>query len=478
MKECEEGGYFHLFCRRSGAERTKVLHKPPPNAHNQTQMFPGRHIVSYADGIVAFPLTGFAPIMTSTPHWQTRRMLMRKALSVAALGAAGSLAWAQKYPVTAEQRQIARASAGRGVPISELAPGAPSEYVVKRGDTLWDISGKFLKRPWRWPELWGMNLQQIKNPHLIYPGQVLWLEIVNGRARLRSGRLISGGRGSGQLSPRVRAESLGDTAIPTVSARLIEPFLAEPLIVDENTLKNAPRIVASRERELLSKGDRAYARGPDNTPLRDQGSDEANAYRIFRNVVPIRDPGTQEILGYEAQYVGRAQLVRNETVSTSADGGKAGVPEAAAIDIVASKEEIRAGDRLLPEPPRELLTHTPHAPLVEIGGLVASVYGNAVANVGQNQVITINKGIKDGIVRGDVLALISTGRRMLDTTEERRDDIKLPDERNGLLYIFRPFERVSYGLVMQVRDPVKVGDRVENPIAPAEPEEVPPPPGQ
>ena len=398
--------------------------------------------------------------------------MLRKMVAVAGLGAAagaGHLAWARTYPVTPDQRRMARATAARGVPISELAPHAPSEYVVKRGDTLWDISGKFLRHAWRWPELWGMNLKQIRNPNLIYPGQLLWLEIVNGRARLRTGRMLSRGSSNGRLSPQVRVESLGDTAIPTVPPQLIEPFLSEPLILQEDTLRNAPRIVAPQDnRELMSKGDRAYARGPDGHPLEDRGSDEANMYRIFREAVPIKDPATKEILGYEAHYVGRALLVQGESVSTSADGGAAGVPVPASLDIVSAKEEVRVGDRLLPEPERELLTHNPHAPFVEVHALIASVYGLAVQNVGQNQIVTINKGTQDGITRGDVLAIISSGRRTVDKTEDRHQDIKLPDERNGLLYVFRPFERASYALVIEIRDPVKIGDRAENPLAPAE----------
>ncbi len=372
-----------------------------------------------------------------------------KSLAVAGVALWGGSALAQNYPVTPQQKQIARATAAAGVPVSELAPNAPSEYIVKRGDTLW-----------------GMNLEQIRNPHLIYPGQILWLEIADGRARLRLGRRISGG-GSGRLEPRVRVESLDDKPIPTIAPNLIEPFLSEPLVVDEATLKNAHWIVSSKDdRSLLGTGDRVYARSQSGHTLQDQGSDDANLYRIFKNPVPIKDPATQEVLGYEGRFVGRARLVRAETVSTTLDGGKAGVPEAASLDIVYAKEDVRTGDRLLPEPPRELLNHTPHAPTVEVNGLVASVYGDAVTYVGQNQMVTINKGTRDGIVRGDVLALISTGRRVSDKTtgKWRGEMVKLPDERNGLLYIFRPFEKVSYGLVIEIKDPVKVGDRVENPI--------------
>ncbi len=390
---------------------------------------------------------------------------LSRVLALAALAASATLGHAQNYPVTPQQKQIARTTAASGVPVSELAPNAPSEYAVKRGDTLWGVSGKFLKSPWRWPELWGMNLEQIRNPHLIYPGQMLWLEVSNGRARLRLGKRISGG-GTVRLEPQVRAESLDDKPIPTIAPNLIEPFLSEPLIVDEATLKNAHWIVSSKDgRSLLGIGDRIYARSQDGSALQYQDNDEANFYRIFQNAKPIKDPASKEVLGYEGRFVGRARLVRSETASQTANSEKAATPEAAALDIVYVKEEVRAGDRLLPEPPVELNSHTPHAPAVEVNGLVASVYGDAVASVGQNQIVTINKGTNDGITHGDVLALVSTGKHMVDKTNGNNNTVKLPDERNGLLYIFRPFERISYGLVIEIKDPVKIGDRVENPGA-------------
>ena len=374
-----------------------------------------------------------------------------KALACAGLLASvagGADALAQQYPVTPQQRQIAQATAARGVPVSELVPNAPSKYVVKRGDTLWGISGKYLKRPWRWPELWGMNLQQIRNPHLIYPGQTLWLEVINGRARLRAGRRISSGAGGTvTLQPRVRIDDVEYQPITTVPMHLIEPFLSEPLIVDADTLNKAHWIVSSKDgRQILGTGDRIYARSGDGNALQYQEDEEANVYRIFRNAVPIKDPATQEILGYEGRFAGRARLVRAETLSSAADGGKAGVPEAAALDVISAKEEIRTGDRLLPEPLREVHNHVPHAPTVPVSGLVASVYGDAVSYVGQNQIVTINKGTRDGIDHGTVLSLISTGRRIADKTNNRKPEmVKLPDERNGLLYIFRPFDRLRRG---------------------------------
>jgi len=378
-------------------------------------------------------------------------------------------AHAQNYPVTEAQRATANQVAQAGVPLSELASGAPDRYTIQRGDTLWDISRLYLLRPWRWPELWGMNLDSIRNPHLIYPGQVLVLERRDGRATLRLAQ-DAGDRpvGTVRVSPRVRAQPLPDNALPTLQPHLIEPFLAEPLIVGEDTLLRAPRIVATtEERVLISRGDRAYARGPADAPFVSPATGRNADFRVFRNATPLRDPATRAVLGYEAQYLGRASLVRDEGTQLVADGegGRKTVPVPASLDVVSAREEMRVGDRLLPEPPRALVSYVPHAPAQPVqGGTIVSMYGNAVGLAGQNQVVVINKGTADGIETGHVMAILKEGARVVDRSEEgRKDDIKLPDERNGLLMVFRPFERLSYALVLETLGGVKVGDRVVNP---------------
>ena len=254
-------------------------------------------------------------------------------------------------------------------------------------------------------------------------------------------------------------------ALPTIKAHLIEPFLAEPVIVDAAGLDNAPRIVAALDgRVLLTRGDRAYARGQTGTPLRDAPGRQQE-FRIFRTAVPLRDPSSGEVLGYEAQYVGKAVLARSEsTLSTrNKDGTEATEVVPATIDIVAAKEEMRVGDRLLPEPPRELLSYAPRAPSSPVDARIVSVYGSAVVNAAQNQVVTINKGSKDGIERGHVLAIQKFGERLVDKTDPNRAQMKLPDERNGLLMVFRTFDRLSYALVLDIVDGVQVGDRLINP---------------
>jgi len=387
---------------------------------------------------------------------------------VAALGAAlAQPALAQNFPVTPAQRATGSQVAQGGEPLGELAADAPDSYVIKPGDTLWAISGLFLKRPWRWPELWGMNLSEIRNPHLIYPGQRLVLERKDGRGRLRMAESTADAAPSEtiRVSPHTRYEALDSGPLPALKPSAIEPFLAEPVVVDAQGLNDAPRIVATQEgRVLLARGDRAYARGPDGSPLLDAPGKQQE-FRVFRNTTPLKDPASGEILGYEAQYLGRALLARSETTGEARDakGSASSAITPATIDIVAAKEEMRVGDRLLPEPPRELVSYTPRAPQGDIQGRVVSVYGSAVANAAQNQVVAISLGRRDGIEPGHVLAILKDGAQMVDKTDAARALLKLPDERNGLLMVFRSFDRVSYALVLDITTAVNVGDRLVSP---------------
>ncbi|MFV0681531.1 LysM peptidoglycan-binding domain-containing protein [Ottowia sp.] len=401
-------------------------------------------------------------------------------------------------PITSGQRATAQRVASQGVPLSALAANAPDQYTVRSGDTLWGISGLFLKSPWRWPELWGMNLKSIRNPHLIYPGQKLYLERVGGRAFLRTSRSGDGAPSETiRVSPRTRVDVLGSGPLPTLQPHLIEPFLTESLIVDDESFERAPRIVAlaNKDRILVSKDDRAYVRGLEDAPLL-KAPGLPTDFRVFRSAVPLKDPITEEILGYEAQYVGRANLVRGESevdeelASGRSNDAKAPpempesgdskplmtaeeqqptaperkmMPVPATVDVVNSKEEMRPGDRLIPEPPRDFRSYVPHAPDIPIDARVVKVQGDAVRYAGQNQVVILNKGLRDGVENGHVLALLTTGSQMVDKTDDSRARIQLPDERNGLALVFRPFERTSYALVMEITSPVQVGDKLINP---------------
>ena len=373
-------------------------------------------------------------------------------------------AQAQNFPISSGQRATAQQVAERGVPLSELAPGAPDTYVVKRGDTLWGISGMYLKRPWRWPELWGMNLKALPNPHLIFPGQTLYLEKDGGYARLRTS--ARGEPDTVRVSPRTRSDSLADTALPTLKPHLIEPFLVGPLVVDADVLERAPRIVATVDhRVLMADGDRAYARGDAANPLRAEPGAPRH-YRIFRDAIALKDPVTGEILGYEAQYVGKAELVRGESLEETADGKGGKVVEyvPATVELTATKQEVRAGDRLLPAPARAFVSYTPRAPQMEVDARVVSIYGgSSVTYAAQNQVIAINRGTQDGMEAGQVLHIMTMGDRIKDSTDEAKTVIKLPSERNGHVMVFRTFDRVSYALILEISTGVRVGDRLVNP---------------
>lgn len=389
-----------------------------------------------------------------------RRGPIAAALGLVALGAvalasaafSGAAHAAPNYPITEAQRAAAQRAATDGVPIEELVPNAPDEYTVKRRDTLWDISKLYLKSPWRWPELWGLNLDQVKNPHLIYPGQVLYLDKSDGRARLRMGQPPAGGAQDARLSPRIRSSDVATQGIASIPFHLIEPFLNEAVIFEENQLATAPRIVATQEgRVLLSRGENAYVRG-ELGPERE--------YRIFRQPKPLRDPTTKEILGYEAVYVGSSEYVVQGETRTGADGRAEIVP--ATFTVTSIRQEAGVGDRLAPVPAREYTNYAPHPPAQPVSGQIVSLYGDALT-AGQNQIVALNRGARDGIERGHVLALYRDGKVVRDPTERNRPQIKLPDERHGLLFVFRVFDRMSYALILTVKDPVAPGDRFSQP---------------
>ena len=372
-------------------------------------------------------------------------------LVASALLAGTTPAWAVDAP-NAAQRATARQVAQNGVPLSALADNAPASHTVQRGDTLWAISSLFLKSPWRWPELWGMNLQDIRNPHLIYPGQVLQLVKDGDRARLQ----LAKGGATGQppsntvmLSPRVRSQLLDNGAIASIPLQLIAPFLNEAVVMSEDELAAAPRVVATQEgRVMISRGETAYVRG-------DLGG--ARSFTLFRQSKPLRDPGTNELLGYEAGYIGTADFVRAEGTSPAGD-----LPVPATFVMTSARQEAGVGDRLAPVPARDFSAYVPHPPAAPMAGQVVSIYGEALT-AGQNQIVTINRGRREGVERGHVLALWRAGARAVDNTGPKAQPIQLPDERSGLLFVFRVFERVSYALILTANDPIRAGDRFTQP---------------
>ncbi len=376
--------------------------------------------------------------------------------SLAALGTVGlsalspDVAQAADRAVTTQQRSTAQQVAQGGVAISELAPNAPETYTVKGGDTLWDVSKLFLKSPWRWPELWGMNLDQIRNPHLIYPGQLLVLDKSSGRARLNVAKNVSGSGDTVKLSPRVRESAAAD-AISSVPMHMIRPFLQEMGVFNSDELQTAPRIVsASDERVLMGRGDTAYVVG-------DVG--RTSDWTVYRAATPLLDPATKEVLGYEARLLGTAQYVRAGEVRTVA-GKPQTVPST--FNITGARNEIRAGDRLAPSTSSDLTTFVPHAPSKPIQGQIVSVYGdNLIA--GQNQIVALNRGAADGLERGHVLSVLRDGRMVTDREMGKPIELKMPDERHGVMFVFRVFDRVSYALLLNVQYPVRSGDHFDQP---------------
>jgi len=263
-----------------------------------------------------------------------------------------------------------------------------------------------------------------------------------------------------RLSPRLRVQLLPTPTPTALEPGQIGPFLAEPLIVDTATFNQAPRIVAAPEgRVLITRGDRAYARGPAGSALDGR---IGTVFRVFREARPLRDPVTQAVLGHEADYLGRARLQQPQGVATASAEA---LPVPAILEIISAREEIRAGDRLLPEPTRPLANYLPHAPDADLEGLrVAAMYGNAVGLAGTHQVVVINKGLADGLASGHLLSVIKRGAPVSDRTAAGSPEtVQLPAERNGLLMVFRPFERLSYALVLETLEGVRVGD----PLVPA-----------
>lgn len=389
------------------------------------------------------------------PAFRVRATLLEAALCGAVLGlpVASAMAAEPNFPVTPQQRSTAKEVAQAGVPLSALAPNAPDSYTVKKGDTLWDISGLYLNQPWRWPELWGMNLEQIRNPHLIFPGQVLYLEKIGDRARLRTSR---GGAGENvevvRLTPQVRSSPVAD-ALSSVNMNLIEPFLNEAVIFETNALQDAPRIVGTTEDQvLLARGNLAYAVdgrfGPETK------------YRIFREPRPLADPTTNEVLGFEAVFLGTADYLRPGETRDLGSGRTEVIP--ATLMVTGARREIGAGDRLAPVPPRQFVNYVPHAPQSPIAGQIVSIYGEGLT-AGKGQIVSLNRGATHGMQLGNVLALWRQGRALPPSNAFSRTQVTLPDERSGMLFVFRVFDRMSYALITESSTPVRPGDRFSEP---------------
>ncbi|MFE8070428.1 LysM peptidoglycan-binding domain-containing protein [Marinobacteraceae bacterium S3BR75-40.1] len=320
----------------------------------------------------------------------------------------------------------------------ELRPDHPEKYTVVKGDTLWDISARFLKNPWYWPEIWHDN-PQIDNPHLIYPGDVLALVYIDGKPRVTKVAENAGPKGVVKLSPKVRSTPI-ETPVPTIPLDAIQGFLTQTRVVDEAILEDAPYVLEGRDGRIASgAGDRVYARG-------DVGNQKVMS--VYRRGETYVDPETNEFLGLEARAIGKGNIA-------AVDG------EVITVDLTRTSEEVGQGDRLLHTENRSIsTTFEPSAPDTKIEGRMISVL-DGVSNIGQYDVVVINRGEREGLEEGNVLAVYKAGQVVRDP--KTRELVELPSERAGLLMVFRTFEKVSYGLVLQSTRPLSLMDKVRNP---------------
>jgi hypothetical protein len=333
----------------------------------------------------------------------------------------------------------------------EIRDNAPDRHVVVKGDTLWDISAKFFKDPWKWPQIWGLNKDTIKDPHWIYPGDVVVLDRTSGKLIVENetkGEEAVASSVAGvpvvKLSPKIIKSNSDHNAISSIPLADIAPFLSQPLVIDKEVLNGAPILVGTYDnRVILGSGDIAYVKG--------MPPGKSNPWQVYRPGKTFIDPDTKAILGYEAVFLGDAEIEKFADVST--------------LVITRAIQEINKGDRIIQAPAKLSLNYFPHAPSKMISARVISIYGG-VSQAGQNTVVTLNKGLRDGLENGHVLALFHKGQTITEkgkTFFAKDVHYDLPDERFGLLFVFRTFDKVAYALVMQTTLPVELLDRVQTP---------------
>lgn len=338
------------------------------------------------------------------------------------------------------------------VPASEPAPGgvalnpnAPDSYVVKRGDTLWGIAKVFLRDPWFWPEIWQVN-PQIQNPHLIYPGDTLRLVYIDGRPTIMLQR-----GDAARVLPRVRSQPL-EGAVTTIPYETVAAFMSKPSVLAKEQIEGAPYVLASRDRHVvMADGDTLYARGF-------PGPVEVGAhYNVVRIGDALRDPDDNRIVGYDGIFTGAGHVTR--------------IGDPATLVMTESARETEDGDKLFAGGVDVPLDFIPSPPKVSTSGRIISV-SNGVSVIGQYEVVVINRGAGDGLAPGNVLAVFHAGDLVADTQNKGflngmsrlgAKKIRLPDERTGTFMVFKTFDHLSYGLIMEATNIIRVADRVQNP---------------
>ena len=331
-----------------------------------------------------------------------------------------------------------------------LAPNAPDSYVVKRGDTLWGIAKVFLRDPWFWPEIWQVN-QQIQNPHLIYPGDTLRLVYIDGQPRLTLQRGIMERGDSARVLPRIRSQPL-EAAVTTIPYQTVAAFMSKPSVLANEQIKTAPYVFATRDSHVvISEGDTVYARGFSDP------AEMGSHYNVIRVGDALRDPDDNRIVGYDGIFTGSGHVTR--------------IGDPATLIMTESSRETEPGDKLFAGGVDVPLDFIPSSPKTRVNGRIMAV-SDGVTVIGQYQVVVINRGARDGLAPGNVLAVLEVGGSVRDTVNHGylggmsrlgAKNVQLPNERTGTFMVFKTFDQISYGLIMEAKGIIRVADLVENP---------------
>jgi hypothetical protein len=385
---------------------------------------------------------------------KTANLALRPAILLSLVAGLTVTAGLTPLTLSAQEGPAQTVGAGSKIPLSA---DAPDTYVVKTGDTLWDISKVFLREPWYWPEIWYVN-PQVANPHLIYPGDVLKLVYVDGQPRLtvgQRGEVVEGGRTGKRLSPEVRRQPLTE-AVTAIPYDIVASFMGRPTLLTKEQVKTAPYVVAMRDSHMIgATGNEVYARGIDDASVDER-------YSIVHVEEELRDPDNNKLLGYSGMYVGSGP------VATEGDPAK--------VVMTDSTREVLQGDKLFPESVDVNVDFVPHAPDADIDAAVIAVRSHTV--MGQYQVVALNRGSDDGLEAGHVLAIhqlgdvvrdtyakggLSATRRARPSSSRFANKVQLPDERIGMVMVFKAFDAMSYALVMETTHEIRQGDRAKNP---------------